>query len=201
MLITPAEITNTIGSPIANTQKYWPMIVEELKRTKSNKVSFQCALLATIGVEAGLFKPIHELGGPKYFTYMYDIQSTSAKRRAKAVELGNLDPGDGIKFHGRSFIQLTGFYNYLAYGRALGYDLISNPDKALEDEPSVRILVKFCLDHGVNVWADRAWRTDDDESYPEEMCLLKIRRLVNGGLMHYDKFKRFYHRFKELSAA
>lgn len=201
MIITPADITNTIGSPIKNTEKYWPLIIDELKKSKHNKSSFQVAILATIGVESGLFKPIHEMGGPKYFTDMYDITSTRPKRRAKAVELGNLKPGDGIKYHGRGFVQLTGAYNYLAYGKALGLDLINNPDLANGDHESVAILLKYMIDHGVDVWADRAFRTDDDALYPEDMCTHKIRRLVNGGLNHYDKFKGYWDKFKARAVA
>lgn len=188
MRITPEHITNIIGSPIANTKLYWPLIVEELKAQEANKLSFQVALLATIGVEAGLFKPIREFGGPIYWS-----------RYEGRKDLGNTKPGDGVKFHGRGFVQITGRHNYTAYGRKLGIDLVNNPDLALDPVNSARILVAFALDHGLDVWADRAFRTDDDATYPEEMCTRKIRRLVNGGYTHYDKFKKFWDKFKAVA--
>ncbi len=193
MSITAADITNIIGSPIANTTKYWPLILAELDRVKRNKLSFQVALLATIGVESGSFKPINEMGSVDYFTKNYDI---TGKKPKLARSLGNVNPGDGAKYHGRGFVQLTGRHNYTAYGKALGIDLVNKPELANGDKESVAILVKYCVDHGIDVWAERAFRTDDDAIYPEEMCTRKIRQLVNGGYNHYDKFKGFYDKFK-----
>jgi predicted chitinase len=36
---------------------------------------------------------------------MYDI---NGRRPAKALKLGNVNPGDGVRFHGRGYVQLTG---------------------------------------------------------------------------------------------
>jgi predicted chitinase len=188
MKIRPEDITNIMGSPIDNTRYWWPLIVEELMRVGKNKLSLQVALLATIGVEARTFRPIHEYGGPIYWA-RYEFRK----------DLGNVKLGDGVKYHGRGFVQLTGRHNYTAYGNILGIDLLNNPDLALVGQNAVRILVKYFLDHGIDVWADRAFRTDDDKQYPEEMCTVKIRRLVNGGLNHYKEFKSYWKGLKKLA--
>ncbi len=194
MKIKPEDITNVIGSPVANTRKYWPLIVAELERLGKNKLSFQVAILATIGVESGNFEPINELGGKAYFTKLYDV---CGEKPARARRMGNTSPGDGARYHGRGFIQLTWKHNYDVYGKALGVDLVNHPEKANEPEIAVKVLVKYMLDHGVDVWADRAFRTDDE--YPEEFCTRKIRQLVNGGYRHYDKFKRHWDKFKVIA--
>jgi predicted chitinase/LysM repeat protein len=67
----------------------------------------------------------------KYFEDMYDpILGKSKKRRDKALEIGNTSKGDGVKFHGRGYCQLTGKSNYKKAGDFLGLDLINNPELA-----------------------------------------------------------------------
>lgn len=81
-------------------------------------------------------QPVHEIGSDAYFTRRYDPLGA---RPDKAIELGNIHAGDGPRFHGRGFPQLTGRRNY---GRAnlelhrrgvlkAGESLISTPDLAL----------------------------------------------------------------------
>lgn len=194
MKITPEDITNIIGSDINNTRKYWPMIIEELKRVGRNKLYFQCAILATIAVESGNFEPINELGGKRYFTKLYDV---TGEKPARAKRMGNVNPGDGPRYHGRGFIQLTWRHNYRVYGNALGYDLENNPELANDPVVAIKVLVKYMVDHGIDVWAERAFRTDDD--YPEEFCKRKIRRLVNGGDRAYAKFSKTWDKFKAIA--
>lgn len=92
---------------------------------------------------AHTMEPVHEYGGPAYLTRMYDIRGN---RPAKARELGNLTPGDGVKFAGRGFVQLTGRSNYVrasAKLRAVGFDvdLLANPDLAMRPDIAAAIMV------------------------------------------------------------
>lgn len=107
-------------------------------------VSYTAYALATAYHEtAHTMQPIKEMGGTAYFTRMYDIQGSRPK---KARELGNLAPGDGAKYAGRGYIQLTGKANYAkatAKLRALGInvDLVANPDRAMEPAIAALIMV------------------------------------------------------------
>lgn len=105
-------------------------------------VSYTAYALATAYHEtAHTMQPIHELGGVAYLTRMYDI---NGQRPAKARELGNLTPGDGARYAGRGYVQLTGKKNYQRATdklRAMGIDvdLIANPERA--EEPMIAALV------------------------------------------------------------
>jgi predicted chitinase len=57
--------------------------------------------------------------------------------------MGNRNPGDGYKYRGRGFIQLTGFDNYKAASKATGVDYINNPDLAMEPEGAAKLAVWF----------------------------------------------------------
>lgn len=107
-------------------------------------ISYTAYALATAYLEtAATMLPIHEKGGDAYFKRMYDILGA---RPAKARELGNVNAGDGAKYHGRGLVQLTGKRNYqlaTAKLRALGLDvdLVANPGLALQPNIAALIMV------------------------------------------------------------
>lgn len=53
--------------------------------------------------------------------------------------MGNDQPGDGYTYRGRGYMQLTGKENYAAAGKALGLDLVKNPDLASAPENASKI--------------------------------------------------------------
>ena len=60
-------------------------------------------------------------------------------------DLGNTQSGDGVRFKGRGFVQLTGRANYEKYSKKLGIDLIKNPELAADPEIAARILADGML--------------------------------------------------------
>ncbi len=65
-----------------------------------------------------------------------------------ARSLGNTMPGDGFRFRGRGFIQLTGRANYERYGRAIGRldALLANPDLANDPAVSAELTAAYIKD-------------------------------------------------------
>ncbi|WP_314140408.1 glycoside hydrolase family 19 protein [Buttiauxella noackiae] len=67
---------------------------------------------------------------------------------------GNERSGDGWRFRGRGLIQVTFRNNYLACGRALGLDLISDPDQLLNYHQAARSAAWYWQSNGCNELAD-----------------------------------------------
>jgi|SRR6185312_1524141 len=87
--------------------------------------------------------PINEYGGDAYYTRLYDVTGLYP---ARARSMGNVNPGDGIKYHGRGYVQLTWANNYRALGTALKLDLLNKPELALEPVNAARILFRGMID-------------------------------------------------------
>lgn len=92
----------------------------------------QCAyLLATAWHESGQFQYMREIWGP-----------TAAQRRYEGrKDLGNVQKGDGRKFLGRGFCQITGRKNYTDWSRRLGLDLLKEPQLAEKPDVAAQIIV------------------------------------------------------------
>lgn len=89
--------------------------------------------------ESADFSRMKEIGGDKYFHNRYDPKT--APKTAKI--LGNVKPGDGIRYHGRGFIQITGRDNYRMAGEAIGLPLEAKPELASNPAVAAKIAVWY----------------------------------------------------------
>lgn len=138
-----------------------------------------CAFLAQCGHESGGFAHVREIWGPTAAQARYEYRA----------DLGNKEPGDGVRFLGRGPIQITGRANYRACGRALGLDLERDPGQLELPTVGARAAAWFWDSRGLNELAD-AGKFD------------VITRRINGGLNGYDdRVKRLVRAREALSGA
>ena len=81
---------------------------------------------------------------------------------SKGKGLGNTQPGDGGKFIGRGYIQLTGRSNYTRYGTMVGKDLTADPTLLGDPAIAAEVAVKYML--------DRCKVAQSDPGYFEAAC-------------------------------
>jgi len=120
-------------------------------------------VLATPVIETGnSFEPISENLNysaeglrktfPKYFSLVdsvaYARQPQRIANRAYGGRMGNGPEatGDGWRYRGRGFVQITGKDNYSKFSGILGIDLVGNPDRAMETKIAASIAVRGMRD-------------------------------------------------------
>jgi hypothetical protein len=131
--------------------------------------------LGTIRAETEGFVPIDE-GRSPYNTRSRPFDLYDPDTRVGAA-LGNTEPGDGARFKGRGYIQLTGRDNYGRIGRQIGVDLVARPQMANDPGIAGLILAQFLKNKEAAIRTALAG-----------MQLAKARRLVNGGSHGLDRF-------------
>jgi putative chitinase len=100
----------------------------------------QASFLSQVGHESGQLR------------YVRELASGAAYEGRK--DLGNTEPGDGVRFKGRGLIQITGRTNYEKCGDALGFDLIANPELLEIPALACRSAAWWWKAHGLNELAD-----------------------------------------------
>ncbi len=170
LYFTPHQIANVCDAAYWAVEQNYPLLVRAfLEHARWNR-NIALGTIGTVNVEVPNFEPIHEMGGDAYFHRMYDIQGA---RPEVARQLGNVTPGDGIRYHGRGYIQLTGRSNYRNVGAAINEDLEGNPDRALDPLVAAAVFAVYFRDRGILELCDNAdwWN---------------VRGRVNDGRLGYD---------------
>ncbi len=154
--------------------------------------------LSQCGHESGGFKVVTENLNysaeglkrifPRYFpgnlneSYARNPEKIANRVYSSRMGNGNRDSGEGFKFRGRGYIQLTGKSNYSAFNKTVPEDIIENPDLVATKYPLMS--AGFFFDSN-NLWTicDRGATRSVVEA---------VTRRVNGGLIGIeDRWKHF----------
>ena len=124
---------------------------------------------------------------PKYFKSLE--QATLYARNPRAIasyvyanRMGNgaESSGDGFRYRGRGYIQLTGHDNYMQYAAASATDALNNPSLVSDPDGAALSAGWFWSKNGLNQLADK-----------EDM--IGITKRINGGLNGLQERMAYYH--------
>ena len=162
--------------------------------------------LAQAGHESGGFKALNEnlnygakglLGTfKKYFTpdtaALYERKPEKIANLVYANRMGNGDKasGDGYRFRGRGYIQLTGKDNYSAFDKTVDENILENPDLVATKYP-LASAAWFFHKNGLQKIADEG---------ATDVVVTKVTKKVNGGTIGLpDRIKHFNEYYKLLA--
>ncbi len=209
VLTEPAPVANPGGLKLEKLKGHIPdAVIAQIPDTAS-KFNINTPLrlahfLAQCGHESGGFKVTSEnlnysakgLMGifKKYFpteqiaeAYQRQPQKIANKVYASRMDNGSEASGDGFKFRGRGYIQLTGRANYTAFGKAINEDIANNPD-VVSGKYALLSAAWFWSKNGLNTLADGG---------ASDQVVTSITKRVNGGTIglpdRIKHFKEYYH--------
>lgn len=209
VITEPAPVANVGGLKLEKLRGHIPDVVIAQIPDTAAKFNINTPLrlahfLAQCGHESGGFKVTQEnlnysakgLMGifKKYFptqslaeSYQRQPQKIANKVYASRMDNGSEASGDGYKFRGRGYIQLTGRANYTAFGKAINEDIANNPDV---------VSGKYALLSAAWFWSKNGLNTLSDGGTSDQV-VTSITKRVNGGTIglpdRIKHFKEYYH--------
>lgn len=171
MIFTSNQLISIIG------KKYDQPTIDKIV-TSLNKTFVKYEIDTPLRVSHFLAQILHESG---CFKYSFEIWGPTAAQRdyEGRISLGNNELGDGFKFRGRGWIQLTGRKNYKLASTEFGIDLIANPDLAAQYPLVAMIPGWYWFRNNLNYFAD----LND---------LQTITHKINGGYNGLEDRKAWY---------
>ncbi len=121
----------------------------------------------------------HESGG-----FQYDEEIASGSAYNGREDLGNNKDGDGERYKGRGYTQLTGKANYKHFGEKIGIDLLANPNLAKDPDIAARIAVEY-------------WKERVDREAAKSGDVERVTKQINGGYNGLEDRKQYYNKFMD----
>ena len=212
VITEPAPVKSVGGLKLERLKGHIPDVV--IAQIPDTAAKFQidtplrlAHFLAQCGHESGGFRLTKEnlnysakgLNGTfkKYFpteaaAKPYERQPVKIANKVYGGRMGNgpESSGEGSKFCGRGYIQLTGKDNYTAFGKSINEDMTTNPDKVASDY-ALLSAAWFFSKNGLHKMADGG---------STDAVVTSITKRVNGGTIGLaDRIKHFKEYYSLLS--
>jgi putative chitinase len=204
-----AAVANSTGLKLEKLKGHIPDAVIAMIPAVAQKFQIDSALrlahfLAQCGHESGGFRLTKEnlnysakgLNGifKKYFPTLesalpYERKPEKIANKVYGGRMGNgpESSGDGAKYCGRGYIQLTGKDNYTAFGKSIGEDVCANP-QVVAEKYALLSAAWFFNKNGLHKMADGG---------ATDAVVTSITKRVNGGTIgladRIKHFKEYYH--------
>ena len=181
-------------------------IPEVIEKFQINTPLRLCHFLAQCGHESNNFKATQEnlnysaKGLLGIFKKYFPTEAKALQYERKPEKIANLvyggrmgngpeASGDGYKYRGRGFIQLTGKDNYSAFNKSVSEDVVTNPDL---------VATKYPLLSAAWYWNSRNLNASADKGNTEAV-VTEITKKVNGGTIGLaDRLKHFKEYYTKL---
>lgn len=139
-MLTIDNLSRILGLSVKTIKPFYKWLEIYMKQYEIDTPVRQAAFLSQIAHESGRFY------------YVEEIASGQAYEGRK--DLGNTQPGDGVRYKGRGLIQLTGRSNYRQLSQELGVDFEDNPELLKSPQYAVQSACWFWHSRGLNDYAD-----------------------------------------------
>lgn len=174
--ITAEQLIQIAGSnsPSDRLRQLASSVNEVLNHYQINTPLRICHFIAQVAHESACFNAMEEYASGEDYEGRDD--------------LGNTQPGDGVRFKGRGLMQLTGRANYVKFSKAMNQDFIAQPQLVAQIPWAIRMAGWYWDDHHLNEYAD----LDDLE---------RVTRVVNGGYNGLEDRRRYLQKAKSVLGA
>jgi putative chitinase len=132
---------------------------------------------------------------PKYFTTLkfaktYERKLELIANRVYGDRMGNGNElsGDGWKYRGRGYFQLTGFNNYRDFDKFVNDDILKNPDL---------VATKYPLLSAGWFWHKNNINNIADKGDSSDVCR-SVRKIINGGTIGLEETTRLFIAYYKL---
>lgn len=159
--------------PLKRANAVFPGLIAAMKEGKIDNMLRVSAFIAQVAHESGAFR------------YMEELASGEAYEGRK--NLGNTQEGDGKRFKGRGYIQLTGRTNYTKAAKDLSLPIVEQPELAATYENAPKIAVWF-------------WNSKKLSELADQKQFDKITKLINGGFNGKEDRDAIYEQCQKVLA-